>query len=205
MKYHFFQSGIKCFVIKKINYFLVDTLNSNTTQIKNSDGKWSDNEDEVNFDAMHDEEEYSHAEIINQCDFGQRHLIDARLLSNMTLLQQEGLSIFTETSDSSGLNSDDVNGDISTIHTIQTFPTMLNLISGTLVGGANYSDTYIDSDVKYVLELEKLFTIYNETTKEMDQDKNTNSQKVPALQEIARRVARLKKIQLEKNNTLHVK
>jgi hypothetical protein len=70
--YHFFQSGIKYFDIKKINYFLVDTLIFNTTQIKNSDSKWSDNEDEVNCDAMNTEEECSHTKIINQCDFGQR-------------------------------------------------------------------------------------------------------------------------------------
>jgi hypothetical protein len=186
---------MNCFVIKKINNFLVDTLNSNTTQIKNSDGKWSDNEDEVNFDAMNTEEEYSHAAIVNQCDFGQGHLIDACISSNTTLLQEEELSTFTETSDS-GLNSDDVNGDISTMHTIQTFPTMLKLISQTLVGGANYSDIYIDSDVEDVLE--KLSTINNETTKEIDRDKNTNSQKVPTLQERARRVARLKNKQLDK-------
>ncbi len=74
---------------------MVDTLNSNTTQIKNSEGEWSDDEDEVNFDAMITEEEYSDAKIINQCDFRQRHLIDARTSSNMTLLQQEGLSTFT--------------------------------------------------------------------------------------------------------------
>jgi hypothetical protein len=70
---------------------LVDTLNSNTTQIKYSDSKWSDIKDEVNFDAMNTEEQYSNAKIINQCDFGQRHLIDARISSNTTLLQQEGL------------------------------------------------------------------------------------------------------------------
>jgi hypothetical protein len=174
---------------------LVDTLNSNTTQIKNSDGKWSDDEDEVNFDAMNTEEEYSNAKVINQCDFGQRHLIDARISSNTTLLQHKGLSAFIEKS-GSGLSSDDVNGDISTMHTIQMFPTMIKLISGTLVGGVNYSDIYIDSDVEDVLE--KLSTINNETTKEMDQDKHTNSQKVPTLQEIARRVARLKKKQLDK-------
>ncbi len=108
---------------------MVDTLNSNTTQIKNSDSEWSDDENEVNFDAMNTEEEYSHAKIINQCDFGQRHLIDACMSSNITLLQQEGLSTFTEMSDS-GLSSDDVNGDISTMPTIQMFPIMLKLISG---------------------------------------------------------------------------
>jgi hypothetical protein len=43
-----------------------------------------------------------------------------------------------------------------------------------------------------------LSTIDNETTKETDQDKNTNSQKELTLQEIARRVARLKKKQLDK-------
>ncbi len=46
---------------------MVDPLNSNTTQIKNSDNEWSDDEDEVNFDAMNTEEEYSNAKIINQC------------------------------------------------------------------------------------------------------------------------------------------
>jgi hypothetical protein len=49
---------------------LVDTLNSNTTQIKINDGDWSDDEDEEKFDPMNTEEEYSHAEIINQFDFG---------------------------------------------------------------------------------------------------------------------------------------
>ncbi len=48
-----------------MNNFLVDTLNSNTTQIKNNEGEWSDDEDEVNFYAMNTEEEYSHAKIIN--------------------------------------------------------------------------------------------------------------------------------------------
>jgi hypothetical protein len=51
---------------------------------------------------------YPRDKIINQCDFGQKHFIDAPISSNMTLLQQEGLSTFTEMYDS-GLNSDDVN------------------------------------------------------------------------------------------------
>ncbi len=66
-----------------------------------------------------------------------------------------------------------------------------------MVGGANYSDISIESDVKDVSE--KSTTINNETTKETDQDKNTNSEKVPTLQEIAKRVARLEKKQLGKN------
>ncbi len=33
--------------------------------------------------------EYSHSEIINRCDFGQNHLIMARLLSNNSLIQHQ--------------------------------------------------------------------------------------------------------------------
>jgi hypothetical protein len=85
--------------------------------------------------------------IINQFDFGERHPIDARISSNMTQLQKEGLSTFTETSDS-GLNSDDVNGNISKIYTIEMFPTMLKMISGTLVEGAKYSDVYVGTKMR---------------------------------------------------------
>jgi hypothetical protein len=44
------------------------------------------------------------------------------------------------------LHSKDIDGDHRSEEMIKTFPTMLNLISGTLVGGVNYSDLYIDSD-----------------------------------------------------------
>jgi hypothetical protein len=44
------------------------------------------------------------------------------------------------------LNSNDINSEHGTEELIKTFPTMLKLIGGTLVGGVKYSDLYIDSD-----------------------------------------------------------
>jgi hypothetical protein len=123
---------------------------------------------------MNTKEEYSHAKIINQCYFGQRHLIDACISSNMTLLPPGRLSTQAETPNN-GLNSDGVNGDHSAIHTIKTFPTMLKLISGTLVGGVNYSEIYIDSDVEDELDLSS--TNGKKTNKETDQDKKTTHPK----------------------------
>jgi hypothetical protein len=39
-----------------------------------------------------------------------------------------------------------IDSDHKTEETIKTFPTMLKLIGGTLVGSVKYSDIYIDSD-----------------------------------------------------------
>ena len=44
------------------------------------------------------------------------------------------------------LNPNDIDSDHGTEETIKTFPTMLKLIGGTLVGGVKYSDLYIDSN-----------------------------------------------------------
>ena len=71
----------------------------------------------------------------------------------------------------------------STTHLSKTFPTMLKLISGTLVGGANYSDIYNN-------EMNLTIQSGNNTT-------NNNQLKVPTLPEIARKVAKLEKTQLD--------
>jgi hypothetical protein len=45
------------------------------------------------------------------------------------------------------LNSNDFDSDHGTEETIKTFPTMLKLVGGTLVGSVKYTDQiYIDSD-----------------------------------------------------------
>ncbi len=44
------------------------------------------------------------------------------------------------------LNWKDFDSDHGTEETIKTFPTMLKLMSGSLVGSVKYSDLYIDSD-----------------------------------------------------------
>jgi hypothetical protein len=90
---------------------------------------------------MNTDKQYSHAEIINQCDFRQIHLIDARVSSNTTLLQPRKNTLTTSDSVS---DKGDVNVDHPTQQQHKTFPTVLELISGTLVGGADFSEIYID-------------------------------------------------------------
>jgi hypothetical protein len=60
---------------------------------------------------------------------------------------------------------------------------MLKLISGTLVGGANYSDVY-DNEM-------------NLPTQSCNNTTNNNKLKEPTLPEIARKVAKLEKTQLD--------
>jgi hypothetical protein len=49
----------------------------------------SDDENDMGNDSINIYNEYSHSEIINRCDFGQIHLIQARLLSNNSLIQHQ--------------------------------------------------------------------------------------------------------------------
>ncbi len=68
---------------------------------------------------------------------------------------------------------------------------MLKLISGTLVGGANYNKIYLDPDDE---------DAFNScSTNDIDtRNKAKNTRNVPTLPEIARKVAKLQKIQLDK-------
>ena len=109
----------------------------------NSDDKWGFDESDSEEIYSHTEEK-SHDKIINKCDFGQRHLIGACISSTTTLFQsgESGeLSTLFDTSDSDGKNDNN-----SKQHKIQTYPTMLKLISGSLVGSANYNEIYLDLD-----------------------------------------------------------
>ena len=81
------------------------------------------------------------------------------------------------------LNKDAADTEHHTPESSKTFPTMLKLISGTLVGGANYSDIY-DNEMNTPIQS------HNNTT-------NNNQLKVPTLPEIARKVAKLEKTQLD--------
>jgi hypothetical protein len=133
--------------------------------------------------------ENSHDEIIDKCDFGQRHLIGACISSTTTLFQsgESGeLNALLDTSDSDGKND-----DIPKQHKIHTYPTMLKLISGSLVGGANYNEIYLDPDDEDAFNSHS--TNDSDTRKQEEDTKN-----VPTLPEIARKVAKLQKIQLDK-------
>jgi hypothetical protein len=49
----------------------------------------SNDENDMENDSINIYDEYSHSEIINRCDFGQIHLIQARLSSNNSLIQHQ--------------------------------------------------------------------------------------------------------------------
>ena len=85
------------------------------------DYDWSDDESDSDFDNMHQHDEYSHSEIINQCNFGSEHLINARL-SSQTCVQNQADSS-TQNSIPQCLNSNDFDSDHGTEETIKTFPT----------------------------------------------------------------------------------
>jgi hypothetical protein len=62
--------------------FLVENYYSNKNE-------WSDDDNNHNFDEINYLQELSHTKIINSCVFHYDHLINAQLLSEKSLLQQE--------------------------------------------------------------------------------------------------------------------
>ncbi len=75
--------------------------------------------------------------------------------------------------------------------TSKTFPTMLKVISGALIGGVNYKEIYMDFEIDDE-------TNPPTTTSNMGVDQNTNIHKIPNLPETARKVARIEKRKLDK-------
>ncbi len=153
-----------------------------------NDDKWGYNESDSKEIYSHNEEN-SHDKIVNKCDFGQRHLISACISSTNTLFQsgESGeLNMLLGTSSSDGKNDDNPKQ-----HKIQTYPTMVKLISGSLVGRANYNEIYLDPDNEDAFKSRSISD--SDTCK---QEKDTKN--VPTLPEIARKVVKLQKIQLDK-------
>jgi hypothetical protein len=138
---------------------------------------------------MNQNEEYSHSEIIHRCNFGANHLINARLSSESSLLYQPDSSSHDATRQClTATNIDDYH---RTEDTMKTFPTMLKLISGLLVGGVKYSDIYIESNN------DDDTSTTNDYMNNNDKGFNKTQQNIPTLTQIARRVARLEKTQLD--------
>jgi hypothetical protein len=154
-----------------------------------STAEWSDDDLDFDYDFVNTEEQFSHAEIIDQCDFRQVHLIDSRVYSNTTLLQpRENTQL---TSDSVSDKGDINDGDHPIQQEHKTFPTLLKLISGTLVSGADFSEIYIDHGD------EDKVNSCSENNNVEGNGENINKRKVPTMPEIARKVARLQKTQLD--------
>ncbi len=106
------------FVITKLFYYSLIT--------NFRDNNRSDDDGDYNFDKRH--EELSHPEIIDRCKFNHGHLINARLSSNRSLLQEEMLTDNnTKTQDLNPTGTDNVN---VTQNINKTYSTMLKFISG---------------------------------------------------------------------------
>ncbi len=151
-----------------------------------SNNYYSDDENDTELDPIIIYDEYSHREIIDRCDFGQNHMIHTRLSSNKFLIQEQ-----VQTSiENNVLSSDPNNGNDgpSTQQTYITFPTMLN--RGALIGGVNYEEIYMDSDL--AIGTNPPITPNNPTDYQ-----NPNTHKIPTLHETARKVARLEKWKLD--------
>jgi hypothetical protein len=88
------------------------------------------------------------------------------------------------------MSSDTTNDGQSMQQTSKTFLTMLKLISGTLIGGVNYKEINMDSEID-----DKANPPI--TPKYMGVDKNTNIHKIPTLPEAAKKVTRLEKKKLD--------
>ena len=143
------------------------------------DDDWNDDESDSDFDNMHEHEEYSHSEIIHQCNFGFRHLINARLSSKASLQYQADSDTHETTPHC--LNSKDIDNDHGTEETIKSFLTMLKLFGGTLVGGVKYSGLYIDSNEDEDTSSTKRYV----TNNDKGHDKNNTQHKILTLPKIA--------------------
>ena len=94
------------------------------------------------------------------------------------------------TNGANGYAGNNGNDGTSKQQTNKTFPTMLKHIRGALIGGVNYEEIYMDSDL--AIETNPPITPNNPTE---HQDPNTH--KIPTLHETARKVARLEKQKLD--------
>ena len=156
------------------------------------DDDWSnDDESDSDFDNMHEHDEYSHSEIIHRCNFGSKHLINARLLTKTCLQHQPDSSTCYSTP--LCLNSTNFDDDQKTEESIKTFPTLLKLINGTLVGSVKYSDLYNDLEENE----DTSSTCRHASESDRDHCMKKMQRKIPTLPQVARKVARLEKTQLD--------
>jgi hypothetical protein len=80
------------------------------------------------------------------------------------------------------------------INSNKTYSTILKLISGALVGGINYSEIYDMCGI----DMDDTSTTGDNTSSNTDKEGNNNQHsKIPTLQKVARKVARLEKMELD--------
>ena len=140
------------------------------------------NDDDLDICDVLQSQELSHYEIINRCNFDKRHIINARLSSDNSILHTEVSrhSSNTNTSEQQSTTPQPNNNNIPHCGT-KTYSSMLKLICGTLVGTTSYHDVYTIHDT----EENTNYTTANMTPS------------VPTLHGMARKIAQLEKMQLD--------
>jgi hypothetical protein len=140
------------------------------------------NDDDLDICDVLQSQELSHYEIINRCNFDKRHIINARLSSDNSILHTEVSrhSSNTNTSEQQSTTPQPNNNNVPH-RGIKTYSSMLKLICGTLVGTTSYHDVYTIHDT----EENTNYTTANMTPS------------VPTLHGMARKIAQLEKMQLD--------
>jgi hypothetical protein len=151
----------------------------------------SDNDNRDYIDEILCYQELSHSEIIERCDFSNSHISNARLSSDKSILQEEHIMIDGTEMQDSTLNGKDL-GNIQR-NTNKTYSTMLKLISEAMVGGTDYSEIYETCGI----DKDDTSTARDNTSNNTDKDSSNQHHKIPTLQEVTRKVARLEKIELD--------
>ncbi len=137
-------------------------------------------------------QELFHSEIINRCEFSNGHILNARLSSDKSILQEEHTTINGTQRQDSTLNEKDLTNVQR--KTDKTYSTILKLISGALVGGTNYSEIYVTCGIE---EDDTSTASSNRSNNTSKHSSNDQHRKITMLQEVARKVARLKKMELD--------
>jgi len=138
--------------------------------------------------------EWSQTEIIGRSNFSDNHFINTTPSSGKSILHT---SDNTTTPLSHPTNTNDINTDNSGVNIKKkSYPAMLKLISGSLVGDSNYSEIYakLDLDNESVMQQSSL----------RSSEPATNECIVPTLSQIARKVALVEgKVLDEKQYTVY--
>jgi hypothetical protein len=157
-----------------------------------SNNEWSGDDNDDYIDDLLCYQELLHSEIIDRCEFSNGHVINAQLSSDKSIIQEEFTTINGTERQDPTLNGKDSTNVRKNIY--KTFSTMIKLISGALVGGTKYSDIYITSDIK---EDDTSTASNNRSSITSKHHSNDQHRKIPTLQEVARKVARLEKMELD--------
>jgi hypothetical protein len=127
----------------------------------------------------------SQTELIQRCNFSSHHLIDARMASTKSLLHDDNAT----TPSSSPATTNETNTADSINIRERSYPAMLKLISGSLVGDSKYAEIYAQLE----LDEQEQPTAQQSSSSDLE----TSEPTIPTLQDIARKVAKIEGKELD--------